>query len=414
MKIEIGVSVGAAVGGLEGGFAGLGRIGSAPALGGISFVPRIVSEGPAKAADFAGFKKIVPVEAKGPKLGEQVMPTKALSPIGELRFNRPKNPLGFVEPVKPQEALISDIETFLSKARKSSRLNGQIKPVVAEARVVRPFVRGIVPQAESTIQPAVILGRRQELKPIAAVSPALDLSTQAQTQAESKPTNKLKETTLAQPVLEEQQEELEEIEQKLVKQIKQVKQAEDQTEEVEVRVKRHVVDKLVLKTVLHEVRQAIAKAKELAEEKGLGRKILGPLIAKLLPGEHEGNIGGAVKPYGSDGTVEIRRETIAAVKEFSSEKEVYKKVFEHRPVTIAEEGEASVSHEVEETYRGKIVKPKKEKIVEIFTTRIVKKKALDKPGAKIQTVMAGSTEASKELTIKQLNSQLAAVFQQAA
>lgn len=146
----------------------------------------------------------------------------------------------------------------------------------------------------------------------------------------------------------------------------------DEDEEIFKRKKSYLVDQPVLAQVLVETAQAVAKGEKEAERLGLGKRIFGVLIAKFLPAQHEGNTGGAVKPFEVDGTIPARKEVIKATKEFASKKEVKAVVLGNRPVTIGEEGERASKNEVKTTFRDFIVKPTK--LVEIAEKRIVKKR----------------------------------------
>lgn len=143
---------------------------------------------------------------------------------------------------------------------------------------------------------------------------------------------------------------------------------EAQEEEVIQSKRAYLVDQPVLAQVLLEADQAVEKGEKEAERLGLSKKLLGYLIAKFIPGQHEGNTGGAVKPYGVDGAIAARKEAIAATNEFSSKKEVKAVILGNRPVTIGEEGERASKNEIRTTFRDLIVKPTK--LMEIVEKRI--------------------------------------------
>lgn len=238
-----------------------------------------------------------------------------------------------------------------------------------EPKIVKP-AELIMPQTEPVVVPRVvpmtIPNRVEHPKPQVVIAPVLEpvpqaenvLSPQASLQSgtENKISSQIVPAIATQPILEEQEVEEEIITQKMSTE----ETATDEEEEVTMRKKIHkihIVDQPVLATVLSETDKAMEKGKEEAERLGLGKKILGSLVAKFLPDQHEGNAGGAVKPHGIDGTIIARRKAIAAKSEFSSEKEVSAVVFENRPVTIGEDGEPATKEEVSTTYHGRIVKP---------------------------------------------------------
>ncbi|TSC85718.1 MAG: hypothetical protein G01um10147_1109 [Microgenomates group bacterium Gr01-1014_7] len=154
-----------------------------------------------------------------------------------------------------------------------------------------------------------------------------------------------------------------------------------QEEEIIKVEKSYLVDQPVLAQVLSEADQAVEKAEAEAERLGLGRKILGYLVARFMPDQHPGNTGGAVKD-GIDGTIPARKESIEAKEAFASRKEVEAKVLEIRPVTIGENGEQASQGEVRTTFREHIVKPLKPR--KIFEKRVIRRQILaEKAGQRV-------------------------------
>lgn len=146
----------------------------------------------------------------------------------------------------------------------------------------------------------------------------------------------------------------------------------EKREEILFRERMYVVDQPVLSQVLVELDQATEKAEKETDRQGLGRRILGSFIAKFMPKQHEGNTGGAVKPYGVDGTISARREAIGSKREFSSKEEVRAVALENRPVTTGENGEKSTNKEIRTTFSDHVTKPVN-KFKEIVERRIIRK-----------------------------------------
>lgn len=126
--VATGVGIGSSIGGIEGGgFSGLGRIGSGPAVmangfsaglglnafgpkltGPEAYIPAQVNEGVALPSAFAGFKRIGPVETGSPNLGKPALPVEnegikqpglqedamqtqnKFKPKGQIKFNQPE------------------------------------------------------------------------------------------------------------------------------------------------------------------------------------------------------------------------------------------------------------------------------------------------------------------------------------
>lgn len=230
---------------------------------------------------------------------------------------------------------------------------------VTEPVKIRPAWSVIVPQVEPGVIPLVVPGRLEYPKPRVAVSPIPEPAAQVEnTDAE------VAQSALPQPVLEDQ-----EVEEEIVKEVKD-KKAEIIEEEVVTQKKFYVVDERAQVQRIFEIRQAVKKAEAEAERLGLGKKIIGKLVAKQIPAEHAGNRSQIVQPQGPDGSYEKIREAIE-LGQFGSEEEVQAVVSNNRPVKIGENGEPVSAEEVRKVDKGRFVK-RTNQAIEIVLERRVK------------------------------------------
>ncbi len=304
--------------------------------------------------------------------------------------------------------VLTQAEDVLYQAQKPAIFS----PVIPSPFPVIPSEERNLPQWEIAASPASPNPRNDEIvgfdvKPwvLPQVEPMVMpfAKTEAVAFAASEP------ATVPQPVLQEQ-----EVEELVQKKVETEEAEENLDKEKVIKLRKYLVDQPALETVLSEAYQAYDKAEKEANELGLGKKVLGVRLAKLLPGQHEANTGGAVKPHGRDGTIPVRKEAIAAKQEFTSKKEVAAIILENRPVTIGENGEEAKKEEVSTTFRGYVVKPPK--VIKIVRERIVKKKkaVFVVPKQAPAPIATKQAESKIELTLEELNPVLAGVFPKAA
>lgn len=228
----------------------------------------------------------------------------------------------------------------------------QLEPgaVLTETNIqTKPYA---IPNGQEFAQPKI--APTPALAEALKAEPVVGVSAESKTGTVQEPANKVSQTVATKPVLEEEEEIVTE---KVVKKVQKEVAKDDQDKEKKGRRKKFVVDKFVLEKVVSEIGHAAERAMDEAEESGLGRKILGKILVKFLPKEHAGNMGGAVKPHGPDGTVEARKKLIASIVEFNSKKDVQQVAYTLRPVDIKEEGEESKPVEVVTTFNDQVVKP---------------------------------------------------------
>jgi len=110
-----------------------------------------------------------------------------------------------------------------------------------------------------------------------------------------------------------------------------------EVEEITKERRLYLVDESVLTQRIHEIRQAVNKAKIEANRLGLGENIDGSLVVRFMPAEHAGNRSSIVQPNGPDGSYE---EIIEAMRigRFYSEDQVEDVVLENIPVKIGKDG----------------------------------------------------------------------------
>lgn len=383
---------------------------AAPAVGGLE----------AMFGPVMGPADIGPVINEGPVAPgflENTMPLQLGSkPVEVINFQAPIKE-GVVD--KPEtEGLIAEIEGFLSQARITPQSEQAVLvegKAVAEPEPVKQATYWFVdvPESQRVVKPAEVI--MPQVEPMAALwalpetQPALGMQPKLQPMTEARAFAQVAEDVAVQPALEEQKDETEEAVQEQVR----VDEEEELAKERVIELKKYLVDQPVLATVLSEVDKAYDQAEEEAEESGLGRKVLGAMLAKLMPGQHSGNTGGAVKSHGIDGTIPARREAIAAIKEFKSKGEARAVVLKIRPVTIGENGQESKKEEVGTTFRDHVVKPPAViRIVKERAVRREKAKSVVSSQAPMPVAFKQRIEANTEPTLKDLG--LDRVFQKAA
>lgn len=372
----------------------------------VSIGPSIaVSAGPAISMGRGGFGSVNEGPVRGSLEGFRPMNTTdiitidkggTVKPLGEIVFN--------AEPLTTESA-ISQAQAIISEARASSN------PAVPQPE---PFVPIVISRERSdrgnldfdlrkiATRPLAdrndnILGNDKVVQPEVrrAVKQAASPSSLGQTEAVYAPAA---QEQLVEEIAEERKLMTDPIDEQTIR--------ADEGEEIIQRKKSYLVDQPVLAEVLSEADQAIGKGEEEAERLGLGKKIIGLILAKFLPAQHEGNTGGAVKPYGVDGTIAARKEAIAAKKEFASREEVEKIVLENRPVTIGENGERASQEEVRITFREHIVKP--HRLREIFEKRVIRRRILAEKSGQKPVILHEVKPQVTEGTIEDLD--LAEVF----
>lgn len=395
VSVGPGISAGPSISvGIEGG--GLNNM-FGPVMGSADIGP-IVNEGPVPVG-------IMPTLVNEGSASIRLGP----DPVEVINFQSPAGE-GIIAESFSAESAIAEVESILSQAR----IDPIPEPVIkAEPRIIREasywFVD--VPEPQRVVKPAEVIMPKTEPKIAPFRVPDIWEYPKPQVKTENVVTeSKVVEDSpavLTQPALQEQIEETEEVVQEKIR----VEEPEEELDKEKViKLKKYLVDQPVLATVLSEGEQAYDQAEKEAEESGLGKKVLGSRLAELLPGQHEGNAGGAVKPHGLDGTISARREVIAVIREFKSKEEVKAVMLKIRPVTIGENGEEAKKEEVVTTFRDRIVKHPK--VIEIVQERVVKKKK-SRPNisdtAPVPVIAKQETETKQEPTIKDLG--LAEIFQ---
>lgn len=357
---------------------------------------------PAKGLDLPGLRLLGRNDLAAPEVGgifkpaaelRYTRPAKGFNPKGEIAFN-PKPKLNIEASLKEADVL-AGVEAVLSKA----------KPKVLEpAGAVMPKVEPVVllkvkPRVKSIAVPAGL----EQPKPEAVVSPALQPAVKAGPQTATETTNEVKQSTLIQPALEEQEATEVVTERSIAKQMDTV------NEEKYIREKKFVVDKPTLAHRLQEVRRAVRQAKLEAEK--LGKKLTGGLVVKFLSLSHQGDISQIVRPEGPDGTIPLTQEEIRAKGELGSEEEAETAVLNNIPVSKEEDGERVSDEQVRKVHQDLLVKPgNSDGPVNIRERRITQKKQKPSGQRPELALVSKQPEAKKENTIQGLG--LAEVFQQ--
>lgn len=205
--------------------------------------------------------------------------------------------------------------------------------------------------------------------------PILVTKARVQPQVESRASSELVQT-IATPIPQKQEvEELVEEKQLVDKQEEQEVNTKNSEEAEEFRLKI-VEDELVSEQRRVEIKGAIKKAFEAAENLGLST-VVARIAAKFLPSEHEGNRGQIVKKKGPDGTLTDTVEAISTDdREFNSRQEAEQALLplvdQFRPAKRAKEGKTLSLEEVLRTFKHHLIKPKI--AVEIIVQRIIKKR----------------------------------------
>lgn len=431
--VATGIRVGPPVGGLESGFAGLGRI-NGPVLGPLglpkgpgllgpsrvglgSYVPEIVKEGPAKAADFAGFKRIGPVEAKAPKVGENTMQTTGLIPKGELRFNQPKKGPGFAEPAPSQETLISEVEAFLAQVRVASK-KGQttvtrstpVEVVLPRKTIKKLLVGGpawgvVAPSWPEPVRvPLEEVEKANKVK--GSTKPEVILGLQPKTEA--KVSSKTTSATLTQPATKEIEEVVEE--KVLVN-----KKGEVKPEVKEEKDSSALIVKIVKAEEIAKKRQwQIKAATRRVTGKITGKKVGDALSAaywqliSLIPGlRRDYTLALTAAEIESD-SVEYESPEQAG--------EAYIKAVEHNtPIKQGEDGRIVTVEEFRKVTKGENTPVSGGTPAKILVRRIIKKRVeVDQAGLSTKTALEEQTEIKGEVSLRELSPKLAEVFQKAA
>ena len=107
------------------------------------------------------------------------------------------------------------------------------------------------------------------------------------------------------------------------------------------------------------------------------KKVVGWMVAKFLPGQHEGNTSQIVRKIGSDGSlVDTQVAIMVDPREYQSEQEAQQGllpyVAKYKPVKRAKTGEPAGREDVERIFKYHHVKPKT--IYELVVARVTRKK----------------------------------------
>lgn len=230
-------------------------------------------------------------------------------------------------------------------------------------------------------------------KPQVIMSPALE--PQAKIKAENKVSAAPAQSTAVLPQPAPAEQEVEEIVEEKVKKQKPEERLEE-AEEIESQM--YLEDENASAQRRIEIREAIVKARPEADRLGL-KRIAGWLVAKFLPGEHEGNRSQVVRKTGPDGSYQETVEEIAGTGELESEEQAVsrfdKVVADKKPVKYGKNGNPVGNIDIARVFKYWLIKPKQAS--EEAVKRVVKKK-----------------EIKAEPNLEEISPVLAEVFQKAA
>ncbi len=381
-KVE---SIGAAVGNVA---SGIGKAG--PALSNFGEVMKaplgnIINEGPVRGGFLEGFRPMnTTTDITTINTGGTIVPSFAPSVIQQAeavaatawKTNEPPVPM---QPVLQAESIQAIAE-------------------VAEPRMIKEATYWFtdIPGPRVVKQAEIIMS---------LVAPKIIEHTQSQPQTRTE--NRV--SVLPQPAPVEQEKE-EIVEEKVEK--KKPEERMEESEEVEKQMYLEDGDASAQRRT--EIRGAIVKARVEADRLGL-KKIAGWLVAKFLPGEHEGNRSQVVRKIGPDGSYQETVEAIAGAGELESKEKAVEKfdaiVAEKKPVKFGKNGNPVGNTDVARVFKYRFIKPIQahEEVVK----RVVKKKVLVSQ-APAPSAVTEKKEIKIEHNLQELNPALADVFQKAA
>lgn len=353
MSIEGGSAAGGSGGGSVGGIGG--------GIGGG------IEGGSVGAASVSGLSFVVPAFEAAPIGGSLSAIVKEGPFRGSLEGFRPMNVSdihtidkgGTIAP----PSVIQQAETVAAAAWGKNELPtpaqaiSQIKSILSQAHV----------DSVQEVVPITIPNGLKYPRPHVAVSPTWEVQPVLQQKTESRVSIQTTTATPTLPALKKQ--EVEEIvTEKVIKQETGLIEEEEITKEKRL----YLVDENALTQRIHEIRQAINKARIEAKRLGLGESIDGSLIAKFMPAEHAGNRSRIVQPNGPDGSYEETKEAVRKG-QFYSEDQVEDVVLENRPVKIGKDGKPVKNEDVWKVLKYRVFK--RIPAHEVVISRVMKKKS---------------------------------------
>lgn len=286
---------------------------------------------------------------------------------------------GFMEGFRPMNA--SDITTIgkggtivppfvIQQAKTVAAAAWGEKELPTSAQAISQ-VESILSQAHvdlvQEVVPITIPNELEYPRPQVAVSPAWEVQSALQQKTESRVSIQTTTATPTLPALKKQ--EVEEIvTEKVIKKETGLIEEEEITKEKRL----YLVDENALTQRIHEIRQAVNKARIEAKRLGLGESIDGSLIAKFMPAEHAGNRSRIVQPNGPDGSYEETKEAVR-IGQFYSEDQVEDVVLENRPVKIGKDGKSVKNEDVWKVLKYRVFK--RIPAHEVVISRVMKKKS---------------------------------------
>ena len=390
MGIEVLGSIGSAISGaclsvgkMESIASGIGKAGTgaAPALSGFGEAMKaplgnIISEGPVRGGLLKGFRPMNISDITTIHTGGTV------APLGEILF-KPLN----------EPAVIQQAEAVAAIAWRASELPTPAQPVLQAESIQGIAVAEVVNPAE-VIMPLVVPNIVEFPK----------FQPQIQTKTENRVSTAPVQTpaVLPQPAPVEQ-----EVEEIVEEKVKKQKPEERREEDTETDSQMYLEDENASAQRRIEVKAAVTKASVEADRLGL-KKLAGWLVARFLPGEHEGNRSQVVKKTGPDGSYQETVEAIAGVGDFESERKAVEKfdeiVADKKPVKYGKEGAPVANNDVARVFKYRIFRPAP--VHEIVIKRVKRQR--------MQVVPGRETEIKAEKSLEELDPILAGVFQKAA
>lgn len=360
----------------------------------------------------------------GPKMGS-IMPEggtidligginkPGFSPVGgEILFQAPS------ELPSPTQA-VTQVESILSQARfnvitpvAEPRITGEAAywfTDVPSPRVIRP-TEVLMPEIEP-ITTIVEFPRPQTV-----TFPILEPKTETAGKAMTKTSTENRTSTAVVPVILPQPAPAEQEVEEIVEEKKEKQELKERLEEdIETEKQIYLEDENASTQRRVEVREAVLKARIEADRLGL-KNIAGWLVAKFLPGEHEGNRSQVVRKTGPDGSYQETVEAIAGAGELESREKAVEKfdaiVAEKKPVKVGKNGTPVGNIDIARIFKYRLIKPVQAHAEVI--KRVVKKKM---PVSQAQNSMPVVTTEKKEIktepSLEELNPALAEVFQKA-
>lgn len=420
MGIEALGSIGSAMGSVA---SGIGKVsaGAGPAMANLGEAMKaplgnIINEGPVRGGILEGFRPMNISDLTTINTGG----TAAPSSLGEILFKSPSVPV-----------VISQAETVAAAAWKANELPTPAQPVL-EAESIQAIAEAVEPRMikEATywftdipgprvIKPAEVIMPKIEPMAMPMVAPLQvpnivefpkpqpQIQTRTENRVSAAPTQA--SAVLPQPAPAEQ--EVEEI----VEEKKERQKPKERLEEAEeIESQMYLEDENASAQRRIEVRTAVVKASLEADRLGW-KNIAGWLVAKFLPGEHEGNRSQVVKKTGPDGSYQETIEAITGAGEFESGEKAVERfdgiVAEKKPVKYGKNGNPVGNIDIARVFKYRLIKPIQ--AYEEVVKRVIKKK-VPVSQAPAPSVVTEKKEIKVEPNLQEISPALAGVFKKAA